>query len=341
MRNLSVFFIAVAIALTFSLAIGGVQAVRAEKIKLTFATTMPPKSNLDVLSNKFVNIIKKRTSGRIEITHYGQSTLYHSKALIPALAKNQVNMGLLHVAMVGRRSPTLEFLGSFGAQGCWKDYDHYYRFIDNPEVLKIAESEFDKYFSAKLLSPWAFGTGFVGANRPIEAVEDFKGLKMRASGTAQAAMYRALGAIPTELSSKEQYTALQRGTIDGTTSGTSRFRRSKLYEVAPYITADPTCPFLTFWLAINKDVWADLSPDYQKLFLGVAKELQNESRVNATKEWKEDVDVMKEKAKKYIVLSKAEQKKLIETVKPAMREFSKKRLGDMYDKLWGLLEATK
>ncbi len=164
---------------------------------------------------------------------------------------------------------------------------------------------------------------------------------MRASGTAQATMYKALGAIPTELSSKEFYTALQRGTIDGATSGTSRFRRSKFYEVAPYITVDPTLPYLTFWLAINKDVWANLSAADQKLFLDVGKELQKRSREYAAQERAEDLAFMKINAKMFIELSGAERKKLIETVKPAMKQFSKGHLGGMYDKLWGLLDATK
>jgi TRAP-type C4-dicarboxylate transport system substrate-binding protein len=250
-------------------------------------------------------------------------------------------MGLMHVAMVGRRSPVLEFLGSFGAQGCWESYDHYYRFLDNPEVLKIAGQEFDKYFNARLLSPWAYGTGLVGAKRPIEKVEDFKGLKMRTSGTAQAAMYKALGAIPTELSSKEIYTALQRGTIQGATSGSSRFRRSKLYEVVPYITVDVTLPYLSFWVAVNKDTWAKLSADDQKVLLETAKELQKWSRDYAARERDEDIAFLKKHTKKFIELSDSEVQKLISTVKPAMKEFSTKRLGDMHGKLWGLLEATK
>ena len=341
MKKISIYFATMLITLSIVFVLGEIPDVKAEKIKLTFATTMPPKSNLEIQSAEFVKMINEKSNGRIEITHYGQSTLYHSKELIPALAKNQVKIGLLHVAMVGRRSPTLEFLGSFGAQGCWDSFDHYYRFLDNPEVLEIAETEFDKYFNAKLLSPWAFGTGFVGAKRPIEKVADFKGLKMRASGTAQATMYKALGAIPTELSSKEIYTALQRGTIDGAASGTSRFRRSKFYEVAPYITVEPTLPYLTFWLAINKDVWAKLSAEDKKLFLEVAKQLQIKSREYAAEERNEDIAFMKKNAKMFIEFSESEKKKLIETVQPAMREFSKKHVGDMYGKLWGLLEATK
>src|SRR5210317_876883 len=117
MKKISIYFATMLITLSFVFVLGEIPEVKAEKIKLTFATTMPPKSNLEIQSAEFVKMINEKTNGRIEITHYGQSTLYHSKELIPALAKNQVKIGLLHVAMVGRRSPTLEFLGSFGAQG--------------------------------------------------------------------------------------------------------------------------------------------------------------------------------------------------------------------------------
>ena len=55
----------------------------------------------------------------------------------------------------------------------------------------------------------------------------------------------------------------------------------------------------------------------------------------------EDIAFMKKNAKMFIEFSESEKKKLIETVQPAMREFSKKHVGDMYGKLWGLLEATK
>lgn len=133
----------------------------------------------------------------------------------------------------GGRSPVLEFIGSFGAQGCWDSNAHYFRFLDNARTRAIASAQFEKYFNSKLLAPLAFGDGLVGRrDSPIEKVANYQGLKMRTSGTAQATMYKALGAVPVGLSSKEIYTALQRGTIQGATSGISRWRRSKLYEIA-------------------------------------------------------------------------------------------------------------
>jgi len=341
MKRIAIYFFIFLFTIVLTVTIGGVAVIKAEKIKLTLASALPPKSTVELGCQEFKRIIEAKTSGRIEITHYGASSLYHHKELISAVSKNMVNMGILHPGIAGRRSPVLEFVGSFGAQGCWESFDHYYRFVDDPEVLKIAASEFDKYFNCRLLASCAFASGLVGAKKPIKKVDDYKGLKMRTSGTAQATVYRALGAIPTELSSKEVYTALQRGTIDGVTAGTSRFRRSKYYEVAPYITVDVTAPYVSFWLVINEDAWKTLSPDDQKLFEETGRYIEKWTRENAAKERVKDIAFLKTKAKEFIDFSDAERTKLLNTVRPTMKEFSKKRLGAMYDRLWELLESTK
>ncbi len=61
------------------------------------------------------------------------------------MSKNQIDIGLMHVALVGSRSPVLEFVGSFGAMGCWESYDHYYRFLDTPRTREIASAEFENF----------------------------------------------------------------------------------------------------------------------------------------------------------------------------------------------------
>jgi len=258
------------------------------------------------------------------------------------MSKNQIDIGLLHVALVGRRSPVLEFVGSFGAMGCWDSYEHYYRFLDNPRTREIASAEFEKYFNGRLLAAWSFGTSLLGCrDKAITSVEDFKGLKMRTSGTAMATMYKALGVIPISLSSKEIYTGLQRGTIQGAGSGVSRWRRSKLYEVAPYLTVDPTIPYFSMWLVINNKSWEKLSKEDQKIISETAKEYEAWTRDFAAKEREEDFVFLKAEAKSFIELSSEQKTKLVDTVKPVMKEFAKEQLGDKYQELWGLLEGSK
>jgi len=311
-------------------------------LTLTFASTTPPKSNLEIASQRFVETIAQKTGDRVIIKHYGTGSLYNAKTIMPAIAKDQVDIGILHVALVGRRSPILEFIGSFGAQGCWDSNAHYFRFLDNARTREIASAQFEKYFNSKLLAPLAFGAGLVGRrDSPIEKVSDYQGLKMRTSGTAQATMYKALGAVPVGLSSKEIYTALQRGTIQGATSGISRWRRSKLYEVAPYLTIDPTLPYLSMWLVINNKAWAKLSAADQETFRETARELQQWTRDFADKETTDDLAFLKTSAKALVDLSPEQKKLLIDTVKPAMKKFAREQLKEQFDELWGLLEKSK
>jgi TRAP-type C4-dicarboxylate transport system substrate-binding protein len=154
-------------------------------------------------------------------------------------------------------------------------------------------------------------------------------------------MYKALGAIPVALSSKEIYTGLQRGTIQGATSGLSRWRRSKLYEVAPYITSDPTTPYLSMWLAINNKTWAKLSDKDKALFEKTARELEAWTRDYAAKERKEDLAFLKEHAKALVELSPGEVDKLVRTVKPVMKEFAREQLKDKFQEMWDLLEGAR
>ena len=310
--------------------------------KLTFATAYSPKSNLDIAANDFVDIIAKKTNGRIKIIHYGSASLYNFKDMIPAITKNQVNMGILHVAMVGRRSAALEFISSFAAQGCWTSIDHYYRFIDSPEIRKITDSEISKYFNAKLLGVLTLGgTAWGRTDKPIKSIDDLKGIKFRTSGKAMATLWKALGAIPVEISSKEIYTALQRGTLQGFATSVARVRRAKIYEVAPYITVDPTQPFMSNYLAINRDAWAKIAQEDQKIIMEEALKMEKITREKAAQEHIEELKILEEKAKVLYNFSPSEVTRFVEAARPVMKDLAQKRLGDKFEILWSLLEKTQ
>ncbi|MDM8557066.1 TRAP transporter substrate-binding protein [Desulfococcaceae bacterium HSG7] len=342
MKYVTILCVAIFASISMLPVMAGSDCAFAGEGQLTFATTTPPKSNHEIAAQTFVEAVAKKTGGKINIKHYGAGSLYNAKSIMTAMSKNQIDIGLLHVALVGRRSPVLEFVGSFGAMGCWESYEHYYRFLDNSKTREIASAEFEKYFNSRLLAAWSFGTSLIGrGDKAITTVEDYKGLKMRTSGTAMATLYKALGAVPIGLSSKEIYTALQRGTIQGAGSGVSRWRRSKLYEVAPYLTVDPTIPYFSMWLVINNKSWDKLSDEDKKIISETAKEYEAWTRDYAAKEREEDFAFLKSKAKAFAELSSEEKSKLVNTVKPVMKEFAKEQLGDNFQELWGLLEKSK
>jgi C4-dicarboxylate-binding protein DctP len=318
---------------------------KAKSIEIKLSSTLAPGSTLEMAADKFKELVEKASAGQITVVRYPSGELYDPKGEIEAVASGNIAMGVLHVAYVGGRSAVLEFISSFGAQGCWDSPEHYYRFIDNPKVQEIANSEFREKLNAELLAMLPYGITMVGNTKhPIRTIEDFKGLKLRTAGSAQANMYRALGVIPTEMSSGEVYMALQRGTIDGAMSGPARWYLSKWYEVCPYLTQDYSLPYMTFWLAINSDIWKDLTPSNQKILRDAAEEVKTWARSYVTKETEQAYDQLKasKKVKEIFFFDEKQVAQIAETVKPVMQELLVKRVGkEKADQLFNLLEQAR
>ena len=71
--------------------------------------------------------------------------------------------------------------------------------------------------------------------RPINTVKDLQGLKMRvADSPIETALFKGLGASPTQVNGSEQYVALQTHLVDGTGVPLSVISTRKMYEVLKY-----------------------------------------------------------------------------------------------------------
>lgn len=331
----------VALAIAFGTAVNPSQA--APEIKLGLSSTLAPETCLEIAADNFKADIEKKSNGRIEIVRYPSGELFDPKSEVEAVVKGTVDMGMLHVAYVGPRSPALEFISSFGALGVWENNDHYWRFTDLPEIRQIAANEFETKLNAKLLAIVAYGNSLIGnRTRPIKTMEDFKGLKIRTAGKAQAVMYKTLGVIPSEISSNEIYMALQRGTIDGATSGPARFYFSKWYEVTQYLTQDNLFPYLSFWLAINLKKWNALSDPDKALLQETAREVELWTRDYAIKETEQVYEKLKGLVKELYFMPESETVRIRKVVEPVMHDLAIERMGqEQGGKVWGCLVKTR
>lgn len=106
---------------------------------------------------------------------------------------------------------------------------------------------------------------FIGKGKPPKALDDFKGMRVRAIGGIGDAMKR-LGAVPTSVDATEVYTAMERGTVDAASFPSTYSHGSyKTYEVGKWFTENMSpgtqaCPAL-----VNIDSYKRLPPQYQKL----------------------------------------------------------------------------
>ncbi|KAB2920736.1 MAG: C4-dicarboxylate ABC transporter substrate-binding protein [Hyphomicrobiaceae bacterium] len=152
---------------------------------------------------------------------------------------------------------------------------------------------------------------FLGKGKPPATIEDWKGLRVRAGGGIGDAM-RVLGAVLSTVPATEVYTAIERGTVDAASFPfTYAHAAYQVHTVTDWFTSNLSPGTAECNSVINKDAYAKLPPQYQKL-LQEAKEPAYAALVNAYVEIdKVNLPLFKSKLKE-VVYTDAELKKFRE-----------------------------
>ena len=131
-------------------------------------------------------------------------------------------------------------------------------------------SVFDKHFKnefkdVKVLWFWVHPPGhFHLARKPVRVLEDLAGLKIRAATPMLTTMVKTLGAIPVSIPAPDTYTALERGTVDGTIFPWEAISSFKIAEVLKHHVASGLYVAPLFTL-MNRKKYDGLPPDLRKV----------------------------------------------------------------------------
>jgi TRAP-type C4-dicarboxylate transport system substrate-binding protein len=129
---------------------------------------------------------------------------------------------------------------------------------------------FDKYFKSefkdvKVLWFWVHPPGhFHLAKKQVKVVEDLNGLKIRAATPMLTTMVKTLGAVPVSIPAPDTYTALERGTVDGTIFPWEAISSFKIAEVLKWHVSSGLYVAPLFTL-MNQKKYDSLPPDLRKV----------------------------------------------------------------------------
>ena len=208
------------------------QAAQGGPVELKLAYHLPQDHYLSQGMERFAERVNERSNGSIKITTYPAGQLYTDKSMNDAIMTGGLDMGLNSTAMWTTVVPALNVLD---VPFLLNSYEAVGRAMDG-SLGRTLTSEMERKGVHPLI--WVdYGyVQFCNNQRPLKEPEDFKGLQLRGYGQIPAETIKALGASPVTMSSSEVYMAMQRGTIDGQTSGTTAMYQRKIYEVAKYLT---------------------------------------------------------------------------------------------------------
>jgi TRAP-type transport system periplasmic protein len=193
------------------------------------------------------------------------------------------------------------------------------------QVTRLVNAYYNKFTpkeldDVKVMYLHGHGPGLLHTRKPVAKLEDFKGMKIRCTGTS-AEIVKHLGGTPVAMPQNETYDALQKGVVDGVLSPVETLKGWKVGEVIKSTTLNYGSSYsLGFFVVMNKQKWASIPKETQAIIQKV-----NEEWIEKTgKAWDEfdkaGFEFTKSKGNQIIPLSKQEDARWAQLVHPILTE---------------------
>lgn len=277
-KKFAVAALAAAMALTVA-GCGGGDKKADQKVTLKMATALPSSHPLVKAMDTLKVKANEKSKGSVTIQIYPAGQLYNDKNMNDAIISGGIDMGL---NTVGRWATIVPAMDIFDVPFIFPSYEKVDKAIDSGLGEKLGAELLKKGVRPLIWADYGF-VQYANNKKLVKTPADFDGLKIRGYSKYSAETIKAMGASSVTMGSSEVYMGIQRGTIDGQTSGTTAMRDRKMYEVHKYLTvtnhASPE-----FIVAINEKSYSKLNADQKKALDAAALEVRDMIRANAKAE---------------------------------------------------------
>jgi TRAP-type transport system periplasmic protein len=315
-RQDAVRLVSCVVALFVVITIMPVASYAQKVITLNYSSFFPAPHKNSVLAEQWCREVEKRSGGKVKISFFPGGTLTPAAQTYDNVVKGIADIGFSVFAYTRGKFPLTEVIDlplgyKSGAQATKLVNAYYNKFkpkeLDETHVLILS----------------AHGPGILHTKKPVAKLEDMKGMKIRATGLA-AKIVTALGGAPVGATMPETYDALRTGVVDGSMAPEESLQGWKWGEVIGYTTQNYGSAYSTaMFVVMNKAKWASLPPDVQKVIEDVDKEWTDKQGKLWDEIDKEGADFAVQKGVKRIPLSKEEDAKWAEKVRPLLDDYIK------------------
>lgn len=215
-----------------------------------------------------VDLVKKRTNGRLIIELFPAGALVPPKEIFNAVKRGMVPMGVTSSAYPRAQVPLFNVTSGLplNFKYAWEAiYFHQTLGFEQMMVEACAKHGIfcasDRIYSCEL-----------ALKKPVSKFDDFKGLKLRSSGVTQVYL-SSIGAAASYIPGSEIYAALASGVVEGAHWGAVQGNDSlKFYDVCKYHLLTPfNYAAGDVWL-VNQKALDKLPADLRKILVTTLKE---------------------------------------------------------------------
>uniref|UniRef100_UPI003341CEE5 TRAP transporter substrate-binding protein n=1 Tax=Castellaniella defragrans TaxID=75697 RepID=UPI003341CEE5 len=282
-----------------------------------FAVTLPEKSHQGLGVARFIELVKAKSNGEIEIKPYYNGILGNDVQVTSALQGGTIEFTVPQTTTLTGMVKAFELLDF---PFLFKNTAQADKILDGPVGEKLLETLPEH----RLIGLAYWENGFfntTNSKRPIVKAEDFQGLKFRSiQARITQETIKALGANPVPLAVPELYTALETRTIDGQGTPNAVITPLKLYEVQKYLSITRHS-YGAFIPLVSKDFWDTLTPGQQQILKDAAIETRAYQREVARKQDEAARELMARNGMQINEVSDAEYARMREQVQPVWHMF--------------------
>jgi TRAP-type C4-dicarboxylate transport system substrate-binding protein len=284
--------------------------------ELNYSIFFPASHGNTILATEWAKEIEKRTNGVVKINMFPGATLTPADQCYDGVVKGISDIGMSVLSYTRGRFPLTEVI------------DLPLGYHDGLQATRLCNAFYKKFKPKELddtqiMYMHAHGPGILHTKKPVSNLEEFKGMKIRCTGTTSKVV-AALGGTPVAMPQTETYDALQKGVVEGVVSPIETLKGWKVGEVIKSTTENFGSSYtIAFFVAMNKKKWDSLPKDVQEIIEKVNEEWIDKTGKNWDELDKEGKAFTLARGNQVIPLSKEEDQRWANAVKPIIQEYVK------------------
>lgn len=301
-----------------ALAAFGVAQAQISERTIKFATQNPKGHPLVMGMEKFADIVKTKSGGKIKVNLFPGGVLGGDAPNVSALQGGTLEMVTMNSGILA--SQVKEFAV----------FDFPFLFANGKEADAVVDGPFGQKMHAKLpekgivgLTYWELGfRNMTNSKRPINKLDDLAGLKIRViPNPINLDWVKALDANPTPMAFPEVYAALESKALDGQENPLSVIAANKFFEVQKHLTLTNHV-YNPQSVIISKKFWDSLSAQEKKIVGDAAVEAGKYQRQVAREAAVTALDGLKKSGMQVTELPAAEMDKLRDKMRPVIAKYA-------------------
>jgi TRAP-type C4-dicarboxylate transport system substrate-binding protein len=240
-------------------------------VDLNLGHPFPTSDYRAMAMQKFADLCDEYSDGNISVTPFPSQTLVTSQDALKSTANGSADIGMGSLSFNTSEVPALaplDIQGIYDPDYFWETYE-----IIKPTLDKILETQnqiglmiFDETDSVFYLNK--------KNQKDVHSPSDISGLRLRDHGMWIGKSISEWGASPQTVMPADIAVALDKGTVDGGFTGWGFIHSYRCFENAPYISYAKIAKSCWSPMAVNLDVWNELSAGQQDIMIRAAEEAQ-------------------------------------------------------------------